>query len=200
MQLTEFTQKINDQGWALWPEFCSASEVLELQSLFASQAFVPAQVGQGDSLKRRPEIRGDETFWLDPHALPPVMVPLIQKVDELRLQLNRRLFLGLGEWEAHLARYAPGTFYKKHVDRHAGTARRLFSLILYLNPEWKKEEGGDLVLYNKSNEELSRVLPQGGTLVGFLSEDFPHEVLVAKRERRSLTGWFLIGDTHVPSL
>ena len=34
------------------------------------------------------------------------------------------------------------------------------------------------------------VLPRGGTLVVFLSDRFPHEVLPARRERLSLAGWF----------
>ena len=34
------------------------------------------------------------------------------------------------------------------------------------------------------------VLPEGGTLVCFLSQRFWHEVLPARRERLSLTGWF----------
>jgi SM-20-related protein len=34
------------------------------------------------------------------------------------------------------------------------------------------------------------VAPVGGTLVAFLSERFHHEVLPARRERYSLTGWF----------
>jgi SM-20-related protein len=34
------------------------------------------------------------------------------------------------------------------------------------------------------------VLPQGGRLVAFLSDRFEHEVLPARRERMSFTGWF----------
>ena len=34
------------------------------------------------------------------------------------------------------------------------------------------------------------VEPTGGTMVAFLSGRFHHEVLEAKRERMSLTGWF----------
>jgi SM-20-related protein len=34
------------------------------------------------------------------------------------------------------------------------------------------------------------VLPEGGTLVCFLSDRFHHEVLPARRERLSVTGWF----------
>jgi SM-20-related protein len=34
------------------------------------------------------------------------------------------------------------------------------------------------------------VLPQGGRLVAFQSDRFEHEVLPARRERMSFTGWF----------
>ena len=34
------------------------------------------------------------------------------------------------------------------------------------------------------------VQPLGGTLVCFLAERFEHEVLPARRERLSVTGWF----------
>ncbi len=33
------------------------------------------------------------------------------------------------------------------------------------------------------------VMPQAGTFVAFLAADFDHEVLPARRERASLTGW-----------
>jgi SM-20-related protein len=33
------------------------------------------------------------------------------------------------------------------------------------------------------------VLPLGGRLVTFLSDGLPHEVLPARRERASITGW-----------
>jgi len=34
------------------------------------------------------------------------------------------------------------------------------------------------------------LLPEGGSLVVFLSAGFEHEVLPATRERMSITGWF----------
>jgi SM-20-related protein len=34
------------------------------------------------------------------------------------------------------------------------------------------------------------VLPEGGTLVAFLADRFPHEVLPATRERLAFTGWY----------
>ncbi|HEY5930165.1 MAG TPA: 2OG-Fe(II) oxygenase, partial [Burkholderiales bacterium] len=62
----------------------------------------------------------------------------------------------------------------------------------YLNQDWRDADGGELRLYLE-REPLTRhvdIRPDGGTLVLFLSEKFPHEVLPAKRERHSLTGWF----------
>ena len=40
------------------------------------------------------------------------------------------------------------------------------------------------------NKEIARILPRAGTLVTFLSEDVPHEVLPPARERASIAGWF----------
>ncbi|MDQ7061154.1 MAG: 2OG-Fe(II) oxygenase [Sulfurimonas sp.] len=34
--------------------------------------------------------------------------------------------------------------------------------------------------------------PQANTLVVFLSEKFPHEVKVAKKQRFSIAGWFYL--------
>jgi SM-20-related protein len=39
------------------------------------------------------------------------------------------------------------------------------------------------------------VPPKNGTLVLFLSEEFPHEVLVAKKTRYSIAGWFRINNS-----
>ena len=52
---------------------------------------------------------------------------------------------------------------------------------------------GELVLY-KNDQDVNgiKVLPEFGTLVIFLSEEFPHEVLPALRDRYAIAGWFHI--------
>ncbi len=110
--------------------------------------------------------------------------------------MNRRLLLGLFAFESHLARYQAGDFYKKHRDALRGKSNRKVSLIVYLNRNWQPLDGGELVLYSADGEsELVRVLPQLGTAVAFLSEEFPHEVLPAARERRSIAGWFRVNSS-----
>ena len=58
--------------------------------------------------------------------------------------------------------------------------------------DWRAEDGGQLRLYldESRDEEFHDVMPEGGTLVCFLSDGFWHEVLPATRARLSLTGWF----------
>ena len=80
----------------------------------------------------------------------------------------------------------------------------LFRLFYILTPDWAAADGGELVLYTDTGAEAGvgqngagspaavRVLPTFGTMVFFLSEKFPHEVLPARRTRYSIAGWFRI--------
>ncbi len=67
----------------------------------------------------------------------------------------------------------------------------MISCILYLNPDWTPEDGGLLRIYppDATDEAGIDVVPHAGTFVCFLSDRIPHEVLPARRERFSLTGW-----------
>ena len=122
-------------------------------------------------------------------------------MEQLRLRLNRELFLGLFDYECHYAHYPKGAFYKKHVDAFKGESNRRLSTILYLNPQWQPQDGGELVIYDvDGTTELATVLPVFGSMVIFLSEEFPHEVLTARRSRYSLTGWFRVNATNSVNL
>jgi SM-20-related protein len=149
-------------------------------------------VGSGAARRVRPEIRGDDTCWLQ-ECSSPAVVETLGHFEALRLGLNAAVQLGLFEFEAHFAHYRPGSFYAPHFDRFTGSARRIVSVALYLNEEWAASEGGALRLH--VSEERARTfkefLPQDRQLVLFLSERFEHEVLPATRERLSISGWFL---------
>ena len=73
--------------------------------------------------------------------------------------------------------------------RCQGSDLRAISAALYLNDQWLPEDGGQLRIYLGGGRSED-VLPQGGRLVAFLSDRFEHEVLPARRERMSFTGWF----------
>jgi len=116
--------------------------------------------------------------------------------NELRLYLNRRLFLGLFSFESHLAEYHPGDFYRTHLDAFRGESNRRLSRVTYLNPDWQPGQGGELMIYHpQTGAPLQKVAPVLGPLVVFLSEEFPHEVLPASRERHSVAGWFRVNGS-----
>lgn len=160
----------------------------EAAALMQAQSFAPARIGRGAGSLRETTVRGDERCWLEP-AMPAGSAYLAW-MDTLRQALNRELFLGLREFEAHYAHYPPGAFYKRHVDRHRDSNARVVSSVFYLNAGWPGDAGGELVVYGEDDAVRRRVPPQGGTLVLFMSEDVPHEVLPATQERWSIAGWF----------
>ena len=87
----------------------------------------------------------------------------------------------------HFALYPPGAFYKRHLDAFKERNARKISLILYLNQDWQVTDGGQLRMYLP--EQRLDISPLGGRLVCFRSELIEHEVLPAKRDRLSITGW-----------
>lgn len=154
-------------------------------------AFKAAGIGRLHAHQHDAAVRSDAIRWLDPARAPDDAY--LQAMEDLRAALNRKLFLGLFDYECHYARYEPGAFYRRHVDAFAGQKNRVLSTVLYLNPGWREEEGGDLLLYEKEAAvPFARALPHYNRLMVFLSERFPHEVLPATRARHSIAGWFRV--------
>ncbi|WP_334223881.1 2OG-Fe(II) oxygenase [Thiosocius teredinicola] len=162
---------------------------------FDDEAMTHAGIGREDEHQLNRFVRSDETRWID--RTDPSGGEFLRWMEQLRQGLNRRLFLGLFDYEAHFARYAPGAFYKKHRDAFAdGTTNRVLSTVLYLNPQWAHDDGGEMLLYADDDTDLlETVTPTFGRLVVFLSERFPHEVLAPQRTRYSIAGWFRVNNS-----
>ncbi|MDP2227267.1 MAG: 2OG-Fe(II) oxygenase [Moraxellaceae bacterium] len=217
----------------------------EAAQLQAGAAFSAGRIGRAAQTQREEAVRGDALCWLEPHL--PVGGAYLAWMEGLRGVLNRELFLGLTEFEAHYAHYPIGSFYKRHVDRHRDSSARVVSVVCYLNEAWPADAGGELVMYGDGRmqdesdgaapdvhgasvnahdpgrrdesedgalgdecgvrtergdagerrrtevareRERYRLRPEGGRLAIFMSEDMPHEVLPATRERWSIAGWF----------
>jgi len=154
--------------------------------------FRPARVGRAAGAIDAPDLRGDSIRWLEADDPEPAVRDVLARLDALRVALNRGLYLGLESLEAHLACYRPGARYGVHVDRFRDDDARAVSVVLYLNEAWTGADGGCLRLYLERASEApwTDVQPDGGTLAVFLADRFAHEVLPARRERHSLTGWF----------
>lgn len=170
-----------------------AADLLLRVTRFDDDQFRSAGVGrQGDYLLN-PFVRSDEIHWLS--DADGAERQYLDWMEQLRGALNQRLFLGLFDYEAHFARYQPGAFYKKHLDAFKGRSNRVLSTVFYLNPGWLEADGGQLLIYGDSDEVVDRVNPLMGTLVVFLSDKVPHEVLAARRNRYSIAGWFRVNNS-----
>lgn len=198
-------------GWAVVDGAVPASIVALLRSdliRLDDDAFAQAGVGRGGDWHRSDDVRRDRVHWLDPESTASQWY--FEWIDSLRLGLNRSLLLGLFDYECHLAWYSAGAFYVAHVDAFRGDDNRKVSTVLYLNDDWQPTDGGELVLYEPIEAEadfdtdsprtVTRIVePTGGTLVCFLSEEMPHEVLESYSDRFSIAGWYQVnGNRRVP--
>jgi SM-20-related protein len=187
---------LRDRGISIRDHFISGAEVQALidcaRARLARGDFVAARVGSQGKAQRREEIRGDFTCWLR-EPLFPAELALFELLDVLRLELNREATLGLFDLELHYAQYPSGAGYARHVDQPQGTTRRRVSLVLYLNADWEPQHGGVLRIHESDSQALD-IEPVAGRLVCFLTPGREHEVLPARHERLSISGWFRARD------
>ncbi|UTA48589.1 2OG-Fe(II) oxygenase [Simiduia sp. 21SJ11W-1] len=184
-----YIDALSEQGWALLPGFLSAEQVAGLR-WEAMQSEDWRRAGVGLAGQTESNIRRDHTIWMQGDTGP--QQDYLAAMEQIRTQVNRALFAGLFEYEAHFAHYPPGAFYRKHVDALRGRGARVLTSVCYLNPHWAPGDGGELVLYSDTDEAriINHIQPAGGDLLLFWSERFPHEVLPAHTDRYSIAGWF----------
>ncbi len=168
------------------------SRLLEELLLSASDesTYQKAGISKSSDLHIDSTKRSDKILWLDEDGAG--VSEYLSFAQDLRTYLNRALYLGLNYYEAHFALYEKGDFYEKHRDAFKGSKNRVVTTVLYLNREWGENNGGDLLIYDDKEEFLKKVLPKMGTLVVFLSDKFPHEVLPSNKKRHSIAGWFRV--------
>lgn len=193
MVLSDIIDKVADHGYCIIDNFLQPQRS---QALYQYAQQLPAQywnlagIGRQQNQTINTSVRNDRIYWLTPEE--PHHKDYLSIMDELRHEFNRELFLGLFDYECHLAHYPKGAFYKKHLDAFKGRSNRVLTTVFYLNPEWQETDGGQLVIYGDKGQVLETVLPKQGRLVVFLSDRFVHEVQRSERDRFSITGWFRI--------
>lgn len=206
-QIDDIIHGIETQGYAISDAFLPphvTNDLLhEAQSLKDAQEMHLARTGTDTSAQeatRLPNPRGDMIHWLDSANPSSPQTAYWTAMDTLKNALNRHFFMGLFDMEAHFAIYPVDSIYQKHLDQFREKKERKISVILYLNENWQPDNGGQLRLYLDGQDCLQHldINPEAGKLVTFLSDRFFHEVLPAKRERTSLTGWFRTRSNHMP--
>lgn len=196
---------ITDQGYSVQTNALPVGLSQMLWDQQKDSALTPyrkAGVGRNDGYEVNDTVRRDEISWIK--NANPAGIAWNQWMLSMQAFLNMRLFLGLFSFESHFSRYVDGDFYSKHHDAFVGDGNRVLSIVTYLNKGWLDSDAGELVLFTGS-DQMTPVLitPEFGTLVVFLSEDFPHEVLMTHSDRVSIAGWFRArgsAENHVDPL
>jgi SM-20-related protein len=182
-----------DKQYAIVDNFLKEEEVDAVLSedyfQHYQQYFKKAGIGKQANVQINEAIRGDYISWVDPQTALPSTQVYLSRLQDLIQFLNRALFLSLKDAEVHQTVYPVGSYYKRHLDQFKKDDARKLSVILYLNKNWKEENGGQLRIY--TDDQSVDVLPMAGRLVCFRSDALEHEVLPATRERLSITGWIL---------
>ncbi len=210
-------------GWAHAPGVLDAELVAalraEAEAIDDAGATHAGRIGRGSVEAQRDQVRRTRIAWLDGSS--PAQRRFLDGAEALRLEINRALFAGLFEFEAHFAVYPPGGFYARHLDAFAprpgaaanaalgpAAARsRVVSLVAYLNKTWDEADGGRLALWNDAprgadgRPDLAaldgvppalEIAPEGGGLVLMMSERIPHEVRLSHADRYAIAGWFRV--------
>ena len=199
--LDEVAAQLQATGWCVVDEALDASAAAALATHalgLTAGSLHRGGVGRGTDHHTANDLRRDDIVWLSSEATPDRL--WLDAMAHLKAHLNQHLYLGLQDYEAHYARYAPGAFYGRHVDAFKGQSNRFVSTVYYLNADWPSSAdhpddtglGGELLLYPsaEAQQASATIAPRMGRLVVFLSEDLPHEVLPAVRTRHSIAGWF----------
>jgi SM-20-related protein len=195
---------IAHHGYVILDNFLSAPCIAQLAAeavqLQATGMMRKAKTGQRELSITHSELRGDSIFWLDPNHASAAQQEYLAATHAIQTSLNQTLFLSLFELESHFAIYPIGSRYHKHIDQFQTDQSRKISCVLYLNQDWRPDDGGQLRIYLENSEHAAffDVFPNAGRLVLFLSDRFPHEVLPATRERISITGWFRTRSHALP--
>mmetsp|Transcript_14620 Transcript_14620/g.19090 ORF Transcript_14620/g.19090 Transcript_14620/m.19090 type:complete len:323 (-) Transcript_14620:273-1241(-) len=219
-------EKLATQDYTVIPNFISEDLVDELAkdvtNLRSKNKFKVARIGQDSTNALNQEIRVAETCFLGEGKLGDVPSParnrLYEALNSARTSLSGNTMLDIQNWqtgevergapaldreltEMLYAYYPSGGFYRRHRDAIPGSASvlRCYSLLLYLNKNWSKEDKGELRMhFDSGGDELPEgdqpsfvdIEPKAGTLVLFKSEKVPHEVLNTNSERLAVVGWY----------
>ena len=137
------------------------------------------------------KIRSDHILWLNPELV--ISNQHVQALYSLGQELNRAFYLGIRDVEAHFACYNAGEFYALHRDNPQGKNGRMISTVYYLHEDWQDDWGGELHLQDKN--DIWHVLQPKPNRIALFQSDLLHEVLEAKHQRLSITGWLRSDST-----
>eukprot|EP01101_Sappina_pedata_P004052 TRINITY_DN1660_c0_g1_i1.p1 TRINITY_DN1660_c0_g1~~TRINITY_DN1660_c0_g1_i1.p1 ORF type:complete len:350 (-),score=112.68 TRINITY_DN1660_c0_g1_i1:45-1094(-) len=104
--------------------------------------------------------------------------------------LNERLGISLDGVDVKMqVNEGEGGCFPMHIDTAASVSKRQITALLYLNPGWKEEDGGQIRLYPFPYSHVD-INPIHDRLVLFSSKETLHRVLPSSKLRVCVTMWF----------
>ena len=157
--------------------------------LSESGSMTAAGIGNAKEPHSNLLIRSDTVNWIESKSTDPHEALYLKKIGNFIKHLNTTCYTSIKGFECHYSNYGKGDFYKRHLDQFKNEKGRKYSIVLYLNEDWKDADGGMLSLYPKGGKQQD-ISPVGGRMVFFRSNEMEHEVQTSlTRERRSIAGW-----------
>jgi SM-20-related protein len=161
--------------------------ITNLLMLHQNNLLVPAGIGNVQKLQQNQLVRDDVIYWLDRKNNNIYENEFLTQIEAFISYLNESCYAGITGYEFHYSLYEKGAFYRKHLDQFQDNSSRRFSLISYLNCEWKIADGGELCIYHEN--KIQKISPTNGKTIFFKSNELVHEVLTTQKQRLSITGW-----------
>jgi SM-20-related protein len=158
-----------------------------LLALYTEKLLQVAGTGDNTKVNYTDRFRSDVIYWLDRGHNDVHENSFFDLMDEFVSFLNETCYTGITGYEFHYTLYETGSFYKRHLDQFRTNDSRKYSMIMYLNEDWKIADGGELCIYHENTTE--NISPVNGKSVFFKSSELEHEVLVSHKPRMSITGW-----------
>lgn len=184
--------ELSEKDYVIADDFISDELYQQIMQFFhkleEQESLKKAGIGSSQDFQVKKEVRGDLIYWLEQQRDTSIS-GFFDLMEELNENLRRFCFISLSGSEFHLAKYPAGTHYDRHIDQFNNRNNRQITVLIYLNENWKKGDGGELKIYNDNGNVL--VEPIAKRLLLFKSDVVEHEVLKTNVPRYSLTGWLL---------
>ena len=193
IQFEALIKGLIDHNYGTCDDFISPQTVdglvnnIQKSILFGSMK--PSGLGNKATPQQNKKIRGDKINWIEAETENAFELTFLKKIESFILYLNNTCYTSIKSFETHYSNYNKGRFYKRHLDQFKDEKGRQFSIVLYLNSDWKKEDGGLHSLYPEGKETII-ISPLGGRIVLFRSNEMEHEVHPSlTRDRNSIACW-----------
>lgn len=203
---SDLLTQIHEQHYAVIDDFLPqefADQLLtDAERLYSDGHFLQHYFQFGGSLLKKPNVfeldlsdpRKLDAYelgiWKDVvHNVGPTLVQQLDEIDQERPKSSSSLSLQTNLPPAiKLQLNTGGGSFPWHYDNPGPPNQRILTCVVYLNPNWKEGDGGEIVLSPFLSKSIV-IPPLHGRAVFFYSDRILHRVLPSKTRRVCFTMW-----------